>query len=421
MKRGLCLILSCLLTTVLALSSCAKDVTEAPTTTETAPPLALETTIPITTITTPFMTLTPISTTTTPTVQTTPPPYTLPTTTPTIPLPHMDAFMKGIWFNDWGWAFDQPRPPMYGPLYFPPQADPSLKALSTTGADWISVVIGIFQETVSSTNITSNQYRTPSDNSLRYIIDLAHSLGIRVVLVPCVTLSNDPDHSWVQIGSSFTGEKQWQEWFASYQGHINHYASLAQEAGADMFYVGSELPGTTHREDDWRRVIKEVRERFKGPISYDSVFWGNPTAEYKRIKFWDVLDYIATDFWYSLTNKNNPTLEELKQGWINTGFMISLENVSKQFNKPAILSEIGYKNFDGVNSDPSGIRIGGAPEDLQEQADCYQAALETVWGKPWLKGIFWWQWNAISVPTPWPVDPHGKPAEEVLRKFYLGQ
>ena len=338
---------------------------------------------------------------------------------PTPPLPPLDTFMKGIWFNDWGWGFDKPRPPLLGPLYYPPQADASLKSLATTGANWISVVICIFQETLSSTNITSNQYKTASDDAVKHIVDLAHSLGIRVVLVPFVNLSNDPDHSWVQIGSAFTSETQWQGWFASYREHINHYASFAQETGADMFYVGSELPGTTHREDDWRQVVKEVRELYKGQISYDSVYWGNPTPEYKRIKWWDAVDYIATDFWLPLTNKNDPTVEELKQGWINTGWMSSLEAVSKQFNKPAILSEIGFNNFDGVNRDPSGIRIKDAPEDLQEQADCYEATLEVVMGRDWLKGIFWWQWNAISVPTPWPGDPHGKPAEDILRKFYL--
>jgi hypothetical protein len=344
-----------------------------------------------------------------------------PTPTQTYNLPSMNEFMKGIWFNDWGWQFDSPRPPEYGPLFHPPQADTSFKSLATTGANWISVVVGIFQETVSSTNITSNQYKTASDNALRHVIDLAHSVGIRVVLVPCVTLSNDPDHSWVQIGSAFTSETQWQQWFTSYREHINHYASLAQEAGADMLYVGSELPGTTHREDDWRRVIKEVRERFKGPISYDSVFWGNPTAEYKRIKFWDALDYVATDFWFSLTNKNNPTVEELKQGWLNTGWLNGLEYISIQFKKPAILSEIGYDSHDGTARNPDGEKIQGAPEDFQEQADCYQAALEMVMGRPWLKGIFWWQWNAISIPSPWPGDPHGKLAEEVLRKYYLGE
>lgn len=357
---------------------------------------------------------------------TSPSPPTSPTITQTPPLPSMDAFMKGIWFNDYGWKFDQPRPREYGPVYHPPQADPSLKALAATGANWINIIVAIFQENLSSTNITSNQYKTASDAALRHVIDLAHSLGIRVVLIPALTLSNDPEHSWVQIGTAFTDDTQWQAWFASYREHINHYASFAREAGVDMFYVGSELPGTTYREDDWRQVVKEVRERFKGPISYDSVAWGSPTiahgdptAEYKRIKWWDALDYICTDFWQSLTTKNDPTIAELKQGWENTGFLTSFEEVSKQFNKPAVLSEIGYDALDGTAKNYQLTNRTVKTVDLQEQADCYQVALEMVMGRSWLKGVFWFQWNAISIPEPWPGDPHGKPAEEVLKKFYL--
>jgi hypothetical protein len=109
----------------------------------------------------------------------------------------------------------------------------------------------------------------------------------------------------------------------------------------------------------------------------------------------------------------------LKEGWIKTGYVADLENLSRQFNKPAILSEIGYDSLDGTNKDYVGTHNKGAAIDLQEQADCYQAALEVLWGRPWLKGIFWWQWNAIS--TQWLEDPHGKPAEEVVKKFYLSQ
>ena len=185
-----------------------------------------------------------------------------------------------------------------------------------------------------------------------------------------------------------------------------------------MFYVGSELPGTTHRDDDWRRIVKEVRERFKGPISYDSVFWGFPTAEYKRIKWWDAVDYISTDFWYSLTDKNDPTVAELKEGLIKTGYVTDLENISRQFNKPVIVSEIGYLDFDGANRDrPPYDYNERPPVDLQEQADCYQATLEVLWEKPWLQGIFWWQWSGIGMP--WSISPQGKPAEEVLKSFYL--
>jgi hypothetical protein len=333
-------------------------------------------------------------------------------------LPDMDAFMKGIQFNDFGWGLDKPRPPEYGPLYNPPLADVSLRDLATTGANWISVVVFVFQETISSTNITSNQYKTASDEALQYVTDLAHSHGIRVVLFPSLFLSNDPEHSWIDIGSAFTSETQWQEWFASYRENINHYASFAQEAGVDMLYIGSELPGVTHREEDWRRIIKEVRERFDGPISYDSVFWGFPIAEFKRIAWWDAVDYIATDFWYPLTDKNDPTIAEMKEGFIKTGYLTDLENISKQFNKSVIVSEIGYDNFDGANSCPPPCDIRtGAPVDLQEQADCYQATLEVLWGKPWLQGIFWFQWSGIGMP--WSGSPQDKPAEEVLRKFYL--
>jgi hypothetical protein len=337
---------------------------------------------------------------------------------PPIPLPPLDAFMKGICFSDWGWGLDEPRPPMYGTLYNPAQADVSLKNLATTGANWISVIVIVYQETISSTNITRNQYATASDEALGHVMDLAHSLGMRVALVPCVSLSNDPDHWQGQIGTAFTTEAQWQDWFAAYRELTNHYAFFAQEAGVDLLYIGSELGGVTHREEDWRRIIKEVRERFKGPISYDSL--GGRYGDWKRIKWWDAVDYIATDVWYPLTNKNDPTLAELKEAWVDKGYIADLENFSKQFNKPFIISEIGYQSADGTNTKPPDFqKFLQAPVDLQEQADCYQAALEALWDRPWLQGIFWWQWNAIS--RQWLEDPHGKPAEDVLKRFYLAE
>jgi hypothetical protein len=336
---------------------------------------------------------------------------------PTPLFPVTDAFMKGICFSDWAWNI-MPRPPQFGPLYYPPQADVSLRDLATTGANWISLLVNGVQETFASTKITRDQYVTASDEALRHVIDYAHSLGMRVILQPALfSLPNTPGISWIEIGTAFTSETQWQEWFDSYREFINHYASFAQEAGVDMLYVGSELYGTTHREDDWRRVIKEVRERFKGPISYDSVFWGFPIPEFQRITWWDAVDYIAVDCWHSLTDKNDPTVAELKEGLIKTGYVDDLDSLSRQFNKSVIISEIGYDSLDGTNIDYFGTHNKGEPVDLQEQADCYQAVLEVLWGKPWLKGIFWWQWSATS--APWLESPQGKPAEEVLTNFYL--
>ena len=332
-------------------------------------------------------------------------------------LPDMDDFMKGMAFSDWAWDI-MPRPPMIGELYNPSLAEDSLKRVAATGANWISLLVNGTQESYKSTKVTRDENVTASDEALKHVIDYAHSLGMRVILHPALfSLPNTPGISWIEIGTSFTSETQWQEWFTSYREFINHYATLAQESGADMFYVGSELAGTTRREADWRRVIKEVRERYKGPISYDSVFWGPIIPEFQRITWWDAVDYIAVDCWHSLTDKNNPTVEELKAGLIRTGYVTDLENISKRFKKPVIISEIGYDSLDGTARDYFNTHSGGGPEDLQEQADCYQAALEVFWGKPWLKGIFWWQWNAISLE--WLETPQDKPAEQVLKQFYL--
>ena len=330
------------------------------------------------------------------------------------PLPDMDAFMKGIHFNDWG--SDKPRP-MLGPLYNPNLADESLRDLAATGANWISVIVRVFQETISSTEISGNQYGTASDEAIQHIIDLAHSHGMRIALLPSLALSNDPDHWNGDIGIAFTTESQWQEWFTSFREFINYYAVFAQEAGVDLFFIGSELPGVTHREQDWRRVIKEVRERYEGRISYDSVYWGYPQGECERIKWWDAVDYVATDVWYTLADKSDPTVEELKQAWIQKGYVAELERFAGLFGKPFIISEIGYESKDRASFEPALSWLRDDPEDPGEQADCYQAALETLWGKPWLKGIFWWQWSATS--APWTGTPQGKPAEDVLKSFYL--
>jgi hypothetical protein len=340
---------------------------------------------------------------------------------PPPPLPPLDAFMKGIHFNDWK-SFDTPS--QWRGLYRPPATDQSLKNLAATGANWISVTVVVGQETIASTTIFRDSPATATDAELLRVINLAHGLGMRVMLFPSLILSNDPDHWWGQIGTAFTIEDQWQEWFASYQECINHYATFAQDAGVDMLSIGRELGGVTHRVDDWRRVIQEVRQQFQGPITYSSLSSSRgintkfPHGEENRIEWWDALDYIGVSAYYGLTDKNDPTVAEIKAAWTDRGHIAILENLTNRFNKPILFTEIGYVNKDGANKVPGNFNIN-TPTDSQEQADCYQAALEVLWGKPWLKGIFWWQWSATS--TPWPENPQGKSAEEVLKEYYLSK
>ena len=165
---------------------------------------------------------------------------------------------------------------------------------------------------------------------------------------------------------------------------------------------------------------------FEGPITYASLSTTGapvPHGEEQRITWWDALDYIGIDAYYPLTRKDDPTVAELKNAWDNKGHLALLEGLSRKFQKPIILTEFGYRSADGANKIP-GAHRNQAPLDLQEQADAYQAAFEVLWGQPWLAGIFWWQWFAdpnIGGADDDGFTPHGKPAEQVLTSYYLGQ
>jgi arabinogalactan endo-1,4-beta-galactosidase len=165
---------------------------------------------------------------------------------------------------------------------------------------------------------------------------------------------------------------------------------------------------------DWRRIISETRGIFAGPITYAS----NHEGEETTIRWWDALDYIGVDAYYPLTNQNDPTLSDLRAAWLTP--TLALENLSRQYNRPIIITEIGYQSVDGANQHPWEWQTGGTV-DIQEQADCYQAALEIFWRRPWLRGIYWWYWSADpnqGGPSDTDYTPHGKPAEIILKNYY---
>ena len=318
---------------------------------------------------------------------------------PTIP----GEFQKGMSYAAW-WQGQ----------YSTPEADQSLANLAATGAEWLALIVTGYQETITSTVITYTLPRTPTDADVTHVITQAHSLGMKVMLKPHLDLNNDPSHWRGEIGTGFTTEAEWDTWFASYRDFIAHYASLAQANRVDQFCIGTELVGTSGRELDWRQVISDVRSLFSGPIIYAS----NHSGEETSIQWWDGVDYIGVDGYYPLTNKNDPTLAELKAAWVPP--TLTLENLSSQYNRPIILTEIGYRSVDGANQHPWEWQTGGTV-DLQEQADCYRAALETFWGKPWFRGIYWWYWSTDpdqGGPGDMDYTPHNKPAEIILRNYY---
>lgn len=296
--------------------------------------------------------------------------------------------------------------------YSLPEADLALTNLRATGANWMSLLVSESQDTITSTTIYKTP-GTPEDADLIHAINMAHNLGLKVMLKPHLDLANDPNHWTGEIGQGLT-EPQWTAWFASYTTFIGYYAQLAETYGADQYCVGIELSATETRIDQWRAVVKSVRSLYHGPITYAAN--GGDEA---RLGWWDSVDFIGVDAYYPITNKNNPTIAELKTGWIP--HITALGKLASTWHKKILFTEIGYRSLDGANQHPGDYQIEGGI-DLQEQADAYQAAFESVFNQSWFDGMYWWSWGtdpSEGGPNDSGFTPHDKPAEDVLRTWYI--
>lgn len=291
------------------------------------------------------------------------------------------------------------------------QAEESLQKLKETNATWVSILATGYQDNVYSTVIDWNGAYTPNDDSVVGLINYAHQLGLKVMLKPHVDLLNDPNHWRGQIGLYFN-EAAWQQWLSSYRQFILHYAQIAAATGAEQFCVGCELDGTVARSEDWRQIIADIRQVYPGLLVYaDDQVESKPEA----VTFWDALDLIGQDLYPTLTSKTSPSVSDLCYGWAR--LLVKIKALAEKWGKPVLITEIGYRSVQGAAQNPWDWQKEG-PVDLVVQRKCYEAALRMVAGRPYLAGMYWWQWFpdlSLGGPSDTSYSPFGKPAERVLR------
>jgi hypothetical protein len=300
----------------------------------------------------------------------------------------------------------------------PPVDDSNFHELTETGVDWISQTPFGWQKNPHDPHFalatSGHVYWGERDVGLRQTSRIAHRHGIRTMLKPHIWLMDRGEGFW-SGAIAMKSEEDWQSWFESYERFILHYARLAQEEGDHALCIGTELEGTTHRQEDWRRIISAVREVYDGQLTYAA----NWSGEFERIAFWDALDYIGVQAYFPLSENPEPTVEELEQAW--SPFRDRLEALSRRTGKRIVFTEVGYRSAKGAAEEPWLWRSSGAAEH-NTQARCYEAAFLALWREPWFMGTFWWKWFPHWEESRSPGDrsftPQGKPAVAVMARWY---
>lgn len=305
----------------------------------------------------------------------------------------------------------------------------SVDEIAALGADTVMFVVDPRQENSGSRQIYLDMRITPTPDKLERLIRHAKSKNLRVILMPIVLLDKPrKDTEWrgtiAPDPGAIEGVEPWDLWFKAYTDMITHYAWIAQGTGVDLLVVGSELVSTEVHTDKWVKVIAAVRKIYKGKLTYSSN-WDHYTA----IKFWDKLDLIGMNSYWSLDEgkKDKASVDDMKKAWKD--IQKSVLGFAADHGKPVVLLEAGWCSISNAADEPWNYPDTSTSVDYDLQKRLYEGFFESWYGNPQLGGFSIWEWSASPDPSDGDRDaileatkraytPEGKPAEAVLKEYF---
>jgi hypothetical protein len=238
----------------------------------------------------------------------------------------------------------------------------------------------------------------PLHSTVETAMRLGKDLGMVVSLNPFIEIDNPRGIGRIWRGSLNFQRRKLRTFFMAYQAYIEEMADLAESARADRLYVGSELTKLSRNAAAlpfWIDLIQRARKAFGGHGR--QLAYAANHDEFESVPFWDALDEIGVDAYFSLaqraeaTGSGNPAVAKIIAGW--QPWLRQLRGFSEQTHRPIIISEWGVVPFDLTTYQPWNWQPSEVA-DPTEQLNAYRATLEALQLQgDWLAEINCWHWQ----------------------------
>lgn len=259
---------------------------------------------------------------------------------------------------------------------------------------------------------TKRQWFGETTEGAKQYIEMLHKNKIQVMLKP---------HIWIWHGE-FTGllkmnsEEDWRILEDSYRNFILDFAKLAQETECKLFCIGTELElFIVNRTEYWHNLIDEIKAVYMGKLTY-AANWD----EYKRVPFWNDLDYIGVDAYFPVSESETPTIEESRLGW--KPWKDEMQTLSNSTNKKILFTEFGYRSVSFTGKEPWKSDRSINTVNLEAQSNATKALFDEIWNEDWFAGGYLWKWylnhNEAGGVENSRFTPQNKPAEGIIREYY---
>ena len=259
---------------------------------------------------------------------------------------------------------------------------------------------------------TDRQWYGERREGAKDYIKLLQSNNIKVMLKPQLWIWRGEYTGYLKMDT----EEKWKMLEESYSKFILEYATLAQETNTDIFSIGTELEQfVVNRPDYWKTLIKKIKAVYKGKLTYASNW-----DEYKRVPFWDQMDYVGVDGYFPLSEMETPTIESVIDGW--RWWKGELSAFSKLHDRKILFTEWGYRSVDFTAKEPWTTDRSLTTVNLEAQANTTKATFEALWKENWFAGGFIWKWfidhSRSGGSDNNRFTPQNKPAERVIKEYY---
>lgn len=240
----------------------------------------------------------------------------------------------------------------------------SVDQIAKIGANSLIIVTPMFQTLVDSNEIHYLPKKCPTSHQLIAILKHAKKRNLHTTLLPIVLIEEPGDKDWRGV----IEPADWDIWWESYDKLIDRFVKIAITANVDLFSIGSELNTTESQLDRWTKIAKNVRSRFDGKLTY-SANWDR----YDKTELWPLVDIISVSSYFELAREDkNAPVEKLRDEWIKQ--RDSLLQTANQYDRPLMLSEIGYPSRASAAEYPwNYVAEDGEKADHKAQARCYEA------------------------------------------------
>lgn len=303
-----------------------------------------------------------------------------------------------------------------------PQWDygPLVDEIADLGATDVLLVVPWYQHDIRSTVIQPRVGYSPTLPTVLRTLVQVQEQGMRATLMPIVLIEHteNPKQWRGVIDAQHRGGPAVERWFRAYSDFLLAHAVLAQRAGAARMVVGSELLSMEGERELWLELIGKVRSVFGGSLLY-SANWDH----FRKVTFWDALDEIGVNGYFRLAEDGaRPGFDDIVAAWEEP--LADLADLSAEVGLPLVITEIGYASKVTAAAKAWCV-CPNESLDQELQATLIEAFLEVVDRgsrgpeEPMpFDGFFLWNWFGFGGADDGGFTPRGKPAEDVLRRWF---